>query len=328
MIKTKKGKVMEKGRGIKFSWRAFFSVLATLSFVGMVFTGVILFVVPPGRIANWTGWTIIGLTKDQWIGLHDWFSIIFIIAVVFHIYLNWRPLLSYFKSKVSKAFALRIEWALALVVCCVVFIGTLVNIKPFSSLLAWNENIKRSWDNPQRRAPIPHAELLTLTELARQVGDVSLETILSNLKSRGIEVESGDVVLGDLAAANNMTPARLYDIALGQAGPGRGQGGSGQRGGRQGAGGRGLGGPASKTEQYANSVDSVTEHQQEGAIRGIGRMTLKSYCNQTGLDVNEAIKKLQKAGFKASADMTIRGIADTTGAHPSEIRTLLEPSVH
>jgi hypothetical protein len=316
---------MENNRKIKFNWRAFFSVLATLSFIGMVFTGVILFIVPPGRIANWTGWTIIGLSKHQWIGLHDWFSIIFIIAAVFHIYLNWRPLVSYFKSKVSKAFALRIEWALALVVCCVVFIGTLVDIRPFSSLLVWNENIKHSWDNPQRRAPVPHAELLSLSELAKQAGDVSVETIVSNLKSRGIEVESADVVLGDLAAANNMTPAHLYDIALGQAGPGRGQGGHGQRGGRQGTGGHGFGGPGGRAEQNADIIDSGTEHQQEGTIRGIGRMTLKSYCDQTGLDVNAAVKKLQDAGYNASSDMTIRGIADSAGVHPSQIRTLIEP---
>ncbi|MBW7992237.1 MAG: DUF4405 domain-containing protein [Planctomycetes bacterium] len=313
---------MEKNSKIQFNWRAFFSVLSALSFIGMVFTGVILFVVPPGRIANWTGWTIIGLTKHQWIGLHDWFSIIFVAASVFHVYLNWKPLVSYFKNKVSKAFALRIEWAFALVICCVVFICTLGDIKPFSSLLVWNENIKHSWDSSQQRAPIPHAELLTLTELSEQVRDLSLETILTNLKSRGIEVESADVVLGDLAEAYNMTPAHLYDIALGQAGPGRGQGGHGE-------GGRGFGGPGGRAEQYADTqkVDTGVEHQQEGSIRGIGRMTLNSYCNQMGLDVNEAVKKLQNAGFKASSDMTIRNIADSTGVHPSEIRTLLEPPV-
>jgi hypothetical protein len=309
---------METKRKMQFNWRAFFSVLAGLSFLGMVFTGVILFVVPPGRIANWTGWTIIGLTKHQWIGLHDWFSIIFIVASVFHVYLNWKPLVSYFKNKVSKAFALRIEWAVALVICCVVFIGTLGDIKPFSSLLAWNENIKHNWDSPQQRAPIPHAELLSLTELSKQVDDLSLETILTNLKSQGIEVESADVVLGDLAEAYNMTPAHLYDIALGQAGPGRGPGGHGE-------GGRGLGGPGGRAQQHGDSqVDIGSEHEQGGGIRGFGRMTLKSYCEQTGLDVNEAVKKLQDAGFKARSDMTIRSIADTTGVHPSEIRNLLE----
>lgn len=282
----------------RFNWRAFFSVLTALSFIGMAFTGVILFVVPPGRIANWTGWTLLGLTKHQWIGLHDWFSIIFVVASVFHVYLNWKLFVSYFKSKVSKAFALRIEWALALVICGVVFLGTLGDITPFSSLLVWNENIKHSWDSPQQRAPIPHAELLTLTELAEQVGDVDLETMLSNLKARGIEVESPDIVLGQLAGAYNMTPARLYDIALGQVGRGRGYGGP-ERGERHGQGGPG---------------------------RGIGQMTLKEYCNQMGLDVNMAVQKLQDAGFKASPDMTIRGIAETAGVHPSQIRTLLDPT--
>lgn len=283
----------------RFNWRAFFSVLTALSFIGMAFTGVILFVVPPGRIANWTGWTLLGLTKHQWIGLHDWFSIIFVVASVFHVYLNWKLFVSYFKSKVSKAFALRIEWALALVVCGVVFFGTLGDVTPFSSLLVWNENIKHSWDSPQQRAPIPHAELLTLTELAEQVRDVKLESMLTNLNARGIEVESTDVVLGELAEDYNMTPARLYDIALGQAGRGRGHGGPEQG------------------ERYG----------QGGAGRGIGQMTLKEYCSQTGFDVNTAVKKLQDAGFKASPDMTIRGIADTAGVHPSQIRTLLEAPI-
>jgi hypothetical protein len=312
---------MEKNSKLQFNWRAFFSVLSALSFIGMVFTGVILFVVPSGRIANWTGWTLMGLTKHQWIGLHDWFSIIFIIAAVFHIYLNWKPLVSYFKNKVSKAFALRIEWAVALLICCIVFVGTLVDIKPFSSLLAWNENIKHGWDDTQQRAPIAHAELLSLTELSEQVRGVSLETIVGNLKSKGIEVESGDVVLGELAEANNMTPAQLYNIALGQAGHGGGQGGHGQGGRRQGQGGRGFGG----TGEHDEAIESGAEHLA-GGIRGIGRMTLKSYCEQTGLDVNAALKKLQEAGYKASSDMTIRGIADITGVHPSQIRTILEDS--
>ncbi len=287
---------MSKDTTKQFSWRAFFSVLTALSFIGMVFTGVILFVVPPGRIANWTGWTLLGLTKHQWIGLHDWFSIIFVVASVFHVYLNWKLFVSYFKSKVSKAFALRIEWALALVICGIVFLGTLGDIMPFSSLLAWNESIKHSWDSPQRRAPIPHAELLTLTELAEQVRDVDLKTMLTNLKAGGIEVESTDVLLGELAETYNMTPARLYDIALGQAVRGRGHGGP----------------------------EQGERHGQGGPGRGIGQMTLKEYCSQMGFDVNTSVKKLQDAGFKASTDMTIRVIADTAGIHPSEIRTLLE----
>ena len=284
----------------QFNWRSFISVLTALSFIGMTFTGVILFVVPPGRVANWTGWTLIGLTKHEWIGLHDWFSIIFVAASVIHLYLNWKPFVSYFKSKATKAFALRGEWAAALVVCAVVFACTLGDIRPFSSLLAWNENIKHSWESPQQRAPIPHAELMSLDELARQVPGVDLETMLDNLKAEGIEVESADIVLGELAEAYNMTPVRLYNIALGQAGPGRGHGGGGQRAESEELGGGGPG-------------------------RGFGKMTLTQYCEQKDLDVNTAVKKLQDAGIKAGPDMTIRGIADSVGGHPSEIRAVIDP---
>lgn len=286
----------------RFNWRSFISVLTALSFIGMTFTGVILFVVPPGRVANWTGWTLIGLTKHEWIGLHDWFSIIFVVASVIHLYLNWKPFVSYFKSKATKAFALRSEWAAALVVCALVFIGTLRDIRPFSSLLAWNENIKHSWESPQQRAPIPHAELMSLTELARQVQDVDLEAMLGNLKAEGIEVESADIVLGELAEENNMTPVRLYNIALGQAGPGRGHGG---------------GGHGAESEELGGG----------GPGRGFGKMTLKQYCEQMSLDVNTAVKKLQDAGYKAGPDMTIRGIADSAGKHPSEIRSVIDPPI-
>jgi hypothetical protein len=305
---------MSNDKNKQFNWRSFISVLTALSFIGMTFTGIILFVVPPGRIANWTGWTLLGLTKHEWIGLHDWFSIIFVVASVIHLYLNWKPFVSYFKSKATKAFALRGEWAAALVVCAVVFAGTLGDIRPFSSLLAWNESIKHSWEDPRQRAPIPHAELMSLTELARQVPDVDLETMLGNLKAEGIEVESADIVLGELAEAYNMTPVRLYDIALGQASPGRGG---------RGHGGRGPGGGG----QYAESEKDVGGHGGSGSGRGLGKMTLKQYCEQISLDVNLAVKKLQDAGFKAGADMTIRSIADSAGRHPSEIRFILEPPI-
>jgi hypothetical protein len=285
----------------RFNWRSYVSVLTALSFIGMVFTGIILFFVPPGRVANWTGWTMLALTKHQWIGLHDWFSIIFVIASIFHLYLNWKPFVSYFKSKVTRAFGLRAEWALAAVTCIAVLVCTIAGVKPFSSLLELGESIKHSWDSPKQRAPIPHAELLSLTELAQKTPDVDLETMLSNLKDRGINVESPDIVLGELAEANNTTPAGLYEIALGQSAAGI------SGGGRHGQAGGGHGG---------------------GSGRGLGRMTLKQYCRQMNLDLDTAVKKLKEAGFAVSTDMTIRDIADSTGAHPSEILNILEAPGH
>jgi len=98
-----------QGQTRRFQWRAFVSVTSMLSFLGMSVTGVALFVTPPGRIAHWTGWTLSGLTKDQWVALHIWFSIVFLVAAAFHLYLNWKPLVSYFKNRARRTFALRWE---------------------------------------------------------------------------------------------------------------------------------------------------------------------------------------------------------------------------
>ena len=262
----------------RFNWRAFISIMTGLSFIAMSVTGIVLFVVPPGRIANWTGWTIFGLTKDQWAGLHLWFSLVFMLAAIFHIYFNWRPLLNYFKNKVSKTFALRSEWISSLLLCVVIGIGTLAGLKPFSSLLDWNEQIKHSWDKTERRAPVPHAELMTLAELAGHVSDIDAETMIANLKASRIDVESPQSVVGELAEAHNMTPRQLYDIAVGEAHSGRGRGRGGHGGG---SGQRG-------------------EQECRGG-QGIGRLTLKEYCAEADLSLDATIESCKRQDLRLQA---------------------------
>ena len=271
---------METNKKKIFNWRSFISVLTAFSFIGLSISGIILFVVPPGRIANWTGWTIFALSKDQWIALHDWFAVIFIITVVFHLFYNIKPFTSYFKSKITKHFSLKLEWLIALFICAVVSIGTILDAKPFSDLLAWNESIKNSWENPSQQAPIPHAELLTLSELANQVEDIDIDTITANLEKHGIQFESTDVVLGDLAKSVSKTPVDIYQIALGQ-------------------------------------------NNTSGSGNRFGQMTLKEYCEQMNVNIDNAAQKLKDAGFTIKSGMTIREIADSKGAHPSEIKTIL-----
>lgn len=311
---------MDNGKNRIFKWRAFTSVLTALSFIAMIFTGTILFVTPPGRFANWTDWTLIALTKHQWSGLHICFGLIFAIASAFHVYFNWKQLVNYFRNKVGRAFAWRADWALALVIFVVVFVGTLGDIAPFSTVLAWNESIKHGWETPSQRAPVPHAESLTLAGVANYIHDVNLADVVANLNAEGIEValdslDDVDVVFGELAEAYNMTPIQLFEIAVGDSGyarydyqctdaPGGGGAGVRQGGGRGGGAGGGQGG---------------------GRGGGFGRLTLKQYCDQMGLDTIASVEMLKKAGFEATPEMTIRAITETAGAHPSAFRTALEP---
>lgn len=293
-LRTEPETVDKAGR--RFRWRAFISVTTALSFVAMSITGVVLFVTPPGRVAHWTGWRMWALTKEQWGGLHIWFSLIFMIAAVLHLYLNWRCFLSYFRDRIHRAFALRAEWIAALLLCGIVGWATLADVKPFSSLLAWNEAVKGSWETPAGRAPIPHAELMTLNELAEKTPGLDVEAMVKNLQAAGIEVQSPDVVLGDLAQGAGMTPMQLYAIATRQSiGPGA-------------DGGRGA-----------------NRQGQPGGGYGMGRLTLREYCQQQGFDLEKTLQKLREKGFKAEPDMTIREIAATGGVHLSAMRDILQP---
>ena len=119
----------------RFALRAMTSVLLTCSFAMLLISGYVLFIAPPGRIANWNGWNVAGIGKHDWGGLHVWFAVLFLAASVLHIFYNWRVLVAYFKHRHSRQFAFRLEWAVALLICFGVFAGTRAGIVPFSSLL-------------------------------------------------------------------------------------------------------------------------------------------------------------------------------------------------
>ena len=146
---------MGKQNGFRF--RAFISLLTAFSFVALAITGAVLYITPPGRVANWTNWTFGGLNKHQWGALHICLSTLFLIVSVLHIWLNFKPLMNYFVGKAKAASGLRLEWILAFAVCGIVCIGALRPFIPFSSLLSLNERIKFSWEKPKEQAPIPHA---------------------------------------------------------------------------------------------------------------------------------------------------------------------------
>lgn len=267
--------------GLAFQGRALVSVILTLSFLLMVVSGAGLWVAPPGRIANWTNWTIFGLRKGDWADLHLWFGVVFVAASGFHIALNWRPLVSYFKRRLTRRFGFRREWLAALLFCGVVFGGTRLKLPPFSSLLVFTESLRESWDIQSRRPPIPHAELLTVSELADEA-NFSLSEALARLVAGGIQGAVPEIRVADLAERNRVPAQRLYQIMTAQPGaPGKAVR---QRGGRGGAAGGGY-----------------------------GWRTLAAFCQEEGIDLQVAQRRLEVKGIKAAANQTLREIAEHSG---------------
>lgn len=125
-----------------FDRRKFVSVFAGFSFVLMALTGLALFFAPSCRIARDTSWAIWGHSKEQFVAVHVWFSTVFIIAAGYHTYLNWAAMKMYFKTKVGENIGLRTEWVAALLICLVIYVGTVCTTWPFSSLIDWQETYK------------------------------------------------------------------------------------------------------------------------------------------------------------------------------------------
>jgi len=273
----------------RFQWRSLVTALVALSFGLLLASGTILFFAPPGRVANWTRWAVVGLRKSDWTGLHVWFSVVFLVVVGGHLYFNWRPLLSSLRDRATRRIALRREWIVAAGVVAVVAFGTLRHVGPFETLLAWSEQWKESWDRPAERAPIPHAELLTLAALAEQ-GGVSLATATERLQAKGVRDFKGETVVRDIAERANHSAREIYDIIL---------------------------------DPAAHRAAAASEGS---TVRGLGWKTLAQFCADEGIELAAALGRLKTGGVIADETLTLREIAAASGRKPYELPDLIRGS--
>jgi hypothetical protein len=265
----------------RFQWRALTSVLMTLGFLLLAVSGTVLFLSPPGRVANWTNWTMLGLRKSDWGGLHIWFGTLFLAMTALHVFFNWRPLVSYFKNRVTRSIGFRKEWAVATVLCVGVFAGTRAGVPPFSTLLAWNEEVKESWEPASARAPIPHAELLTLAALAEK-GGVEIAVATTRLAAKGITGFTAETIVQKIADSAKIPAREVYDIIM--------------------TGSKPAGGHA------------------EGQVGGgLGWKTLAQFCEGEGLSLEAVKAQLTAKKIKFDDTMTLREIASSNGQKPYDL---------
>ncbi|GAB6166652.1 hypothetical protein JCM19992_26520 [Thermostilla marina] len=192
-----------------FKMQAFTSLLLLCSFAAMLVSGVMLYLSPMGRVAKWTDWTLLGLGKEEWAAVHINNSILFLIAAVLHIYFNWRLLIAYLTKKVNTTRGRKIELGLAVVLTVFVVAGTLYSLPPFSTVMAWNEQIKRYWEARSPAAPAPHAEEFTVARLA-EMYDLPPDAVVTTLVEAGFECPGPEARIRDVAESKGVPPAVLF----------------------------------------------------------------------------------------------------------------------
>ena len=244
----------------KFNTRGFTTFLVSLSFLLLAVSGVILYVTPRGRTANWTGWTMLGLSKHEWGALHITVALLFLTLAALHLYFNWRVFLRYFRTKVEEGLCLKRELAAAVVLGALFVGGTLGGLPPFQTLVDLNEDVKNHWERTSVAAPVAHAEDLDLDAFARTI-DKPLDEVVATLRAKGFDVPDETASVGKVAARNRVAPNALYE-AVGGSAPDHSPGND-----RHAAGGFGW-----------------------------GRLTLERFCANEGLDMESVAAKLRERG--------------------------------
>ena len=281
----------------KIHKRGLTSFFTLFGFLIMSVTGLVLYVVPAGRVAYWTTWEMIGLSKTDWGNIHILSSLLFIVAGGFHTYFNWKPLMNYFKSKARKGIKLGRELAISLVLLVWVIVSSIWPFPPLSYLLDFNEWIKETWIvQDEYEPPFGHAELMSLNVFAEKMG-INLEKAIQELKANGIVFDSAEETLEEIGKNNNISPMNIYLLIKKYE-------------------------PAPQPEKLeAYTPESVAV---EFSGTGFGNKTIRSICAQVGLDTTVAVARLTSAGVSANLNQTMKAAAEAAHSEPIEImKTIL-----
>ena len=193
----------------RFHYKGFVSFLMALGFTVLTVSGLVLYISPRGRVANWTGWSLLGIEKENWAALHVVVALLVVIAAVFHLIYNWRIFWGYIKTRMESGLNKKRELAAALLVTVLVMSGTIFGLQPFKSVTLLGEQIKDTWESKISKAPYAHAELSTITDYAQKTGS-NVEAVKGKLASKGIQVTDSAQTIAQIAEANHITPEALF----------------------------------------------------------------------------------------------------------------------
>ena len=246
-------------------------------------SGIVLYVAPPGRIANWSVWRMALLSKAQWQAVHTVVALLFLVAAGFHIYFNWKVLVAYLKSKLHEGLRMKRELATATAAAVVLLTVTIAGVPPSSTVMDVGEGIKNSWSTAATEPPVPHAELLTVEKLSETV-KIPTEKVVANLETHGVKMAKPGMTVQQIADQNNLTPQQVY--------------------------------------QRIQSEDAKpTVSLAEGG--GWGRMNVQQVCERYSVPVGTGVERLRATGIEAESGTMLRELATAQGKTPIAIAKII-----
>ncbi len=263
------------------------SLTASLAFILMVLTSIVLYIVPQGRVAYWADWRLWGLTKTDWGNIHINLGLLFLIALSLHIYYNWKPLMSYLKSKARRMKMLTPEFNAALVITVVFIVGTYFLLPPFSWVMGLNDHFKDAGAEKYGEPPYGHAELSSLKTFSKKMR-LDLEKSLNLLSQAGYPVEGGEMTLEKIGRKYGIPPQKIFETIK----------------------------PA---EIASVQADAKTSNLPDSPPPGTGNFSLADFCARFNLNLKLVVRELKNLGISATAEATLKDIAAKNDTSPIDI---------
>lgn len=280
----------------KFHVRGFIALLTALSAIFMAFSGIILYIVPQGRIAYWTNWELLSLTKENWIDLHVLTSLLFLLGAAYHIYLNWAVLSAYVVKKATRTLSLKKELAVAGVLTLIFIAASVYRVPPLSYVLTLSDYLKDAWiTNKELEPPFGRAELLSLRTFANKM-NIDLQAALEELQKSNIKIENADEPIQLIAKKNRTSPLEIYTKI--------------------------------KKFEKKNGQDVHTTYTPELVAEkftgsGIGKKTLLQISKENDIELEKAKQRLARHKIKMAESETLRQAAEQNNTTPIELLKII-----
>ncbi|MCP3671800.1 MAG: DUF4405 domain-containing protein [Gammaproteobacteria bacterium] len=279
----------------KQSIRSLIAFLVTWAFLVLTVTGIILYIVPQGRIAYWTHWSLAGLDKEQWGWIHMMFGGIFIVTGALHLYYNWKPFKKYLSERVKGELNLSRELVASLLLTVIMIVLSIYNLPPASWIFALNDSIKNSWvTSPELEPPFGHAEEISLKGIAKRMR-LNLDGAIKELKQNNIHFDPSES-LDTIARNNNTTPMVIYSHISKH---------------------KEQAVPASSKQWTPEGIEA------EFSGSGLGRKSIAELCEVAGVNLETCLSRLNNAGIKATATDGVRDLSTAHDRNPVDLLKII-----
>lgn len=260
------------------------SLSLAFSFLIMSYTGVMLYLVPKGKVAYWADWHLLGLSKTQYGELHTTSMVTFLFFGIFHIYYNWKPIVSYLKDKQRKISFTKKEFLIAFGLNLIFVLGTLFMLQPFKAFLNMQESIKDNWTQEYGEPPYGHAEETTLKVFCKKMG-IDYNEASEILTSNNIVFNPKESLLL-IGKNNNISPSYIYKLI--------------------------------------NKNKTISTQKMGNIPSSLGRRTLQELSDMKKIEIERSIAILKAKGLSnITSESRIKNIADELGIIPIDVYKLL-----